>query len=429
MHITNMHITKIIISTLNIIYKLFIILIRWTNPFYILLTPFAYSARLCHQVPILINAKKQNKQNICYNKYGTIALPCDSNFIQDRWHSIQFVEWRFPEVWTRDKCKERCDDWSMRNFKCKSNFIEYNGSVKEYVETITRKKPSQVIINSSHLIVYFNNTILTLLDHYYCDGLILADIIKHLFYEDNISAKVFPKYITYPLISDYIAIEFSGRMFIQNMKYPPLIRGIADKTYVMSDMLKKNDHIPWNRWTIYAHAIYNVYEALSLDVDYLRIGLTVGFDTDTTFGYNRIGIIIVTIKRECAYLSKNQKMLNYMEQFKTQTLKNMNDAHTSYDILRSYNMSYIRTSKMKNVVDIYFTSLFFKEEYTHPITGLGGFIGALKNTENTYISALSRGSVSFFTYVSNWKQLDVNKLLSNGLNHEYEFDNHDPKQF
>jgi hypothetical protein len=413
----------------NFIYGLFIFIIRWTNPVYILLTPFAYIARLTHQVPIILNARNRSIQTMTYNKYDMVALPTDANFIQDRWQSFQYIEWRFSDVLTRDKCKDDCDIWSMRNFKCKSNFIENEGSVKEYVEAITRKKPSQVIINATHLVVYFKTAIVVIMDHYFCDGLIIDDLIKQLFYQDNVSNKAFPKYISYPLISDYIAIEYFGRRFIENIRYPQLIGGLANKTCVLSEIVKKNTIIPWNRWTIYAHGIYNVYEALPQDVKYLRVGLTVGFDSDKTFGNNRIGVIIVTIKRQHAYLSYNEKILHYMEQFKTQTIANMNDAHTSYDILRSYNMSYIRSSKMQKVIDIYFTSLFYKEEPTHSVLGFGGFIGALKSAENTYIFSISRSSQTFFTYVSNWDQLDLNKLISNGLTLEYEFDNRDPKQF
>ena len=438
MHITNTNtntntntfaINSTLVCMSNFIYKLFIIIIRWTNPLYILLTPFAYIARLTHQVPIIFNARNRSMQTMTYNKYAMVTLPCDANFIQDRWHSIQYVEWRFSDLWTRDKCKELCDIWSMRNFNCKSNFIENEGSVKEYVEAITRKKPSQVIINATHLAVYFKNTIVIIMDHYFCDGMIIDDLIRQLFREDNITSKAFPKYISYPLISDYIAIEYFGRRFIENIRYPSLIGGLAYKTCVMTEIVKKNTIIPWNRWTIYAHGIYNVYEALPQDVNYLHVALTVGFDSDKTFGNNRIGAIIVTIKREHAYLSYNEKILNYMEQFKTQTIANMNDAHTSYDILRSYNMSYIRSSKMQKVIDIYFTSLFYKQELSHSVSGIGGFIGALKSAENTYISSISRGSQTFFTYVSNWDQLNVNKLISNGITLEYEFDNRDPKQF
>ena len=212
-----MYITKAISSSLNIIYKILIFFVRWTNPFYILLTPFAYIARLCHQMPILLNTTERKIRSISHNKYNIVALPTDANFIQDRWQSFQYIEWRFTDVWTCAKCRERADNWSMDNFKCKANFIESDWKVKEYIETITRKKPSQVIINSTHLIVYFKNTLVMFLDHYFCDGLTLTEIMKHMFYEENISSKVFPKYINYPLLSDYIAVEYFGRMFINSI--------------------------------------------------------------------------------------------------------------------------------------------------------------------------------------------------------------------
>ena len=416
-------------STLNFIYGLFFFICKWTNPLYIVLTPFAYIARLTHQVPILLNAKIRNKQILTYNKYNIVALPSDSNFIQDRWQSFQYIEWTLNECWTYDKCKLLFDDWSMKNFKCKANFIESQGNVKEYIETITQKKPSQVIINTTHLIVYFKNKISIFLDHYFCDGLTIVDLIKVIFYKDNISTITFPKYRSYPFISDYCAIEYLTRMSIESIKYPPLINGIGAKTYLMTEILKKNEDIIWNRWTIYAHGIYNVYEALPQDVSYLRIGLTVGFDTDTTFGNNRIGLIIVVIKRSPINLSHNEKILNYMEQFKTQILERYIDAHTCYDVIRSYNMSYVRSSKMARIVDIYFTSFYYKKGPTSISEGIGGFVGTLNNSENVYICATSFGTTTFFTYVTNWSQLNLNKLISNGLSLKYEFDNNDPNQF
>jgi hypothetical protein len=406
---------------------LFITIFKWTNPLYILLTPFAYIARLYHQVPILIKANSRKEQISSYNKYNILALPSDSNFVQDNWKSFQYVEFNFPEGCDIDKYRVHLDNWSMKNFKCKSNIINYEGNnVKEYIETVIRKKPSEVIINATHLIVYYKNKLSVFMDHYFCDGLIIADFLKHLFYEDNISTIKFPKYICYPLISDYRAIEFSARTYIENIKYPPLINGIGEKTYLMSKVLKKNDELIWNRWTTYAHGIYNVYEALPQSVEYLRIGLTVGFDTDITFGNNRIGLIIVIIKRTPINLSHNEKILNYMDQFKNQTLARYTDALTCYDIIRSYNMSYIRSSKMKRIIDIYFTSIFFKEATPQITRGLGGFIGKINNNEYMYISAISYGSTVHFTYVINWSQLNIPNLTSNGLSLEYEFDNNDP---
>jgi len=425
------------INTFNDIKQLFITIFKWllitifkwTNPLYILLTPFAYIARLYHQVPILIKANSRKEQISSYNKYNIVALPSDSNFVKDKWQSFQYMEFNFPEGCDIDKYRVHLDTWSMKNFKCKANFINYEGQVKEYIETITRKKPSQVIINSPHLIVYFKNKISIFLDHYFCDGLIIADFLKHLFSEDNISTITFPKYVSYPFISDYRAIEFLARMSIENIIYPPLINGIGEKTYLMSKIVKKNEELPWNRWIIYALGIYYVYEALPQDVDYLRIGLTVGFDSDTTFGNNRIGLIIVIIKRPHIGLSQNEKILNYMEQFKNQTLARYTDALTCYDVIRSYNMTYIRSSKMKRIIDIYFTSLFFKEGTPQSTGGVGGFIGKINNNEYMYISAMSYGPTAHFTYVTNWNQLKLSDLTSSGLSLEHEFDNNDPSLF
>uniref|UniRef100_A0A6C0H499 Condensation domain-containing protein n=1 Tax=viral metagenome TaxID=1070528 RepID=A0A6C0H499_9ZZZZ len=428
-NIINNTINDITLLFIIILKWLFITIFKWTNPLYILLTPFVYIARLCHQVPILLNANSRKEQISSYNKYNIVALPSDSNFVQDKWQSFQYAEFNFPEGCDIDKYRENLDNWSMKNFKCKSNTINYEGNIKEYIETIIRKKPSQVIINATHLIVYFKNKLIIFMDHYFCDGLIIADFLKHLFYEDNISTIKFPKYICYPLISDYIAIEYFARTYIENIKYPPLINGIGDKTYLMSKIVQKNDELIWNRWTTYAHGIYNVYEALPQSVDYLRIGLTVGFDSDITFGNNRIGLIIVIIKRTPINLSHNEKILNYMEQFKNQTLARYTDALTCYDIIRSYNMTYIRTSKMKRVIDIYFTSIFFKEGTPQITRALGGFIGKININEYMYISAVSYGSSIYFTYVTNWKQLKLTDLTNNGLSIEYEFDNNDPNQF
>ena len=414
-------------NSLFIIIIFIIIIFKLVNPLYILATPFVYIARLYHKVPILLSSRTRNKQGMCYNKYNTIALPSDSKFKQDRWHSFQYVELEFS--CSIEKHMERADKWSMKNFNCKSNFVKYEGSVKEYIETITRKKPSEVIINTTHLIVYFKNSVIIFMDHYFCDGLIIIDLLKHLFYEDNIPNITFPKYINYPFISDYVAIEYFARMFNKSKKYPPLINGIGAKTNLMTEILKKNEDLIWNRWTIYAHGIYNLYEALPEDVDYLRVGITVGFDADTTFGNNRIGLIIVIIKRSPINLIYNEKILNYMEQFKNQTLACYKDANTTYDIIRSYNISNVRTSKMTRLVDIYFTSFYFKEEAINFIGGIGGFVGTANKTESTYICAISLESTTYFTYVTNWKQIDLNKLTSNGVSLKYEFDNNDPNQY
>ena len=88
------------INTINDIRRLFIIIFeqvfitifKWTNPLYILLTPFAYIARLTHQVPILLNAKIRNKEILTYNKYK-ISQGWKKNFISmDIEYQLKFLD-------------------------------------------------------------------------------------------------------------------------------------------------------------------------------------------------------------------------------------------------------------------------------------------------------------------------------------------------
>jgi len=398
------------------------------NPLYIVLTPFAYVARLSHQLPILFN-QKQTSQCLIHDKYRQACLPSDASFVEDKWKSFQYIEWRFSSTWNRRKCKKRSDEWSMSHFQCKSNFIDVKGSVKSYVQMITRQKPSMVIRNATHLIVFFKHALVAFLDHYFCDGLIIADFVKHMFAEENISSKVFPTYVNLPLISDYMAIDFSARMMYDLLKYPSQIQGVSEKTRTMSEIIRKDVcDSEWNRWTLYAHGVHRIFQAVS-DIEYVRVGLNVGFNADTRLGNNRIGMVIVTIKRPAASTGFDETMRNLKEQLKTQASSRSNDANTTFDMVRAYDIGFIRKFKMKRMIDVWFTSLFFKEELTHNVTGVGGFIGVISSSEFVYISTLTFGSISHFTYVSNWKQMNYDTMIGHGVTIDYEFNNQDPNQF
>ena len=403
------------------------------SPLYLSMTPLAYLSRLSHQFQILLHSKIRDPSHprVRYNKYMQVSLPSDVSFTDDKWGSFQYLEWRFTAKWNHDECKRRSDAWSQKHFRCPSNFIATKGTVDSYVKKVTRKKPSTVVKNHTHLIVYFDNALIAFMDHFFCDGLVLADFIKHMFAEERLGGKIFPKYVSVPLISDYMALEFSARTMFESITYPSQIGGMSDKTRTMTETITKRvdmAHIPWNRWSIYAHGLYRIFQAVP-EVEYLRVGLTVGFDSDQTFGNNRIGMVIVVIQRPRGVSTYNEHILHLMEQVKTQAVSRSTDANTSYDIIRAYDIGFIRKYNMKRVIDIFFTSICFKEELTHHVTGIGGFIGSIEKNEFLYISCLTFGTVAFFTYVSNWKQINYNTLTRNGATINYEFDNQDPAQF
>jgi hypothetical protein len=164
------------------------------------------------------------------------------------------------------------------------------------------------------------------------------------------------------------------------------------------------------------------------NIEYLRVGLTVAFDADRTFGNNRIGTIITRITRP-KQNTYNERIVDLMKQFKTQATANYIDAHTTYDILRGYDVGLFRKFGMKQMLDIIFTALYYKEELKQAIAGIGGFVGSFKDYEYLYINAISHGTNTQMTYVSNWKDMNYNKLVDDGMEMEYKFDNLDANQY
>jgi hypothetical protein len=288
---------------------------------------------------------------------------------------------------------------------------------------------TDVIRNHTHLVVICEHTktLVGFMDHYYCDGHSLMDYFRQIFIEEKPTFPNFPKYTYYPFISDAMAIQMLSKRFVEIIKYPSQIQGIDDKMRILSKRLQKNDDFVWNRWTIYAMGTLPIFESMS-DIDYLHVGITVGFDTDQTYGNNRIGMILMRILRP-KQSTYNERIADLMEQYKTHATANYTDAHTTYDILRGYDTRYIRDYKCKKYIDIIFTSLYFKEEITSLERGLGGFVGALTGYEFLYINAITNGTITNLTYVSNLKQMNYETLTNDGMTIEYEFDNKDPGQY
>jgi hypothetical protein len=401
-------------------------IIKTINPLCLALSPWAVAARAIHQIPI---AMKQKTRDLTYHKYTDDVLPADTRFVDDIWQSFQFFEWRFNDKWLDyDEFVIRMDSWSLENFGIRSNCILYDDTSQTYVRMITQKKPSDVIRNNTHILVYCprNKTIIGFMDHYYCDGHSLMDYFRHIFIEEKPTFSNLPKYTYYPFISDAMAIQMMAKQTIELLKYPSQIRGVDDKMRILIKQFQKIDELEWNRWTIYAVGTLPIFESMP-GIDYLHVGLTVGFDTDRTFGNNRIGMILVRIQRP-KQSTYNERISDLMEQYKTQATANYMDAHTTYDILRGYDVRYLRHFGMKTI-DIVFTALYFKEEITQLERGIGGFAGAFSEYEFLYINTVSTGNITNLTYVSNLKQMNYNVLTNDGMTIEYEFDNKDPGQY
>jgi len=145
-------------------------------------------------------------------------------------------------------------------------------------------------------------------------------------------------------------------------------------------------------------------------IDYLRVTITVGIDTDTEYGNNRIGGIIVLIKRpkDFATNTTSHNIAQIADQFKIKITASYTDAMTSYDILRSYDTSFLREYSRKTFTDIIFTTYKVDgQQFSNLQQGIGGFFGK----ENFYINACTINDTCHFTYITRATSFDDSIFL------------------
>jgi hypothetical protein len=188
------------------------------NPIYYAISPISMLFRGIHCIPI-----QKKTKCLVYNKYAELPTPCDVMFHKDNYQSFQFIQYTLTNM---TNIEEKLSQWSQKHFNCPAN-IEYSDCcTKDFVTDIVKNtKPSGRIGHKTNLFVLSQkkNELIALLDHYYCDGIILFDLFKHLFPEININLP-FPKYKYYPVISDAFACEFTVRQLHNYYIYPTLHR-------------------------------------------------------------------------------------------------------------------------------------------------------------------------------------------------------------
>jgi hypothetical protein len=350
-------------------------------------------------------------------------LPSDAVFAVDEWISFQHIEWTFRKLDDVSTIKERMDQWSREHFNIDANIVVTSLTSTDYMYKMVQQKPSQVIQNTTHIVVICpsNNTILVLCDHYFCDGNTLMGVFKHLFSNFRPTLPCFPKYTYIPGISDAMAGEFCYRQLFESRQYPSQLSGVDDKTTVLTQSFDSTTvQRKWDRWANYARATIQLFDALTSDVKYLRFGLTVGFNTDQFFTNNRIGVIFVRIHRPASELSYDEQFDDIAKQFRDQVMTRYMDAHTSYDLVRDFASSTFREYGRK-AIDGMFTALYIKEAVPGIISGAGAFVGSFMDYEWIYINTITTGTKTAITYNLNLKQLDFSKMEQNGMSVRYSY--------
>ena len=353
---------------------------------------------------------KKNNLNNSFNKYNEISKPTDIVFQDDTYDNFQFFFISYKKLYL-DKLITDLNKWTISSFNLPLNYIISNIPIDNYIYNLyNTTKPSQIIKNTTHLVIFFpkENKLFILLDHYYCDGFQIINIIQIMFnYNKLIPIKV-PKYKYLPIVSDFLIYKFLCKNVIYNLTYPTYLK-YGDKQYIMHKTLYKNECKRWDRWNIYAKSIINIYEC-SKQIKYLKIGLTVAIDGDKSYGNNRIGIITVIINKPNNFElnTHEENVENLTKQFKLKVEYNKSDCINSYDLLKSYDTTILRKYFSNNFIDIVFSSFKLDFDYDNALVGSGGFLGNTK----FYICAVTVGERCIITITTKLKDWDREKFLS-----------------
>jgi hypothetical protein len=383
-------------------------LITSINPVFYAISPISMLFRGIHCLPIVLKTKPKNINE--FNKYAEKSLPCDVTFHNDDFSAFQFIQYTFTNREFMDTIPDKLNLWSQKHFDRDANIEIMNGCAADFTMDIVNIKPSQRVGHNPHLFALFpeTNEMIGLSDHYYSDGITLIDLFNYLFPEITVKLP-FPKYKYYPFISDAFACECVTRNLYDFYKNPAFVTPY-ETTRLLNRVTYKTDSLYWNRWSNYASNILPVFE-YTKGLEYARVALTVGIDTDKDFGNNRIGVIIVLIYKPPKHLSYKSKMKFLMKQFEEKVTQNYKDCITTYDTLRSYDTTILRKFGTTTGIDIVFTSFFLPKQIKEIQFSLGAFIGNNHDYPYFYINSMTIDTENHTTITTNWTKFNHKKYI------------------
>ena len=351
--------------------------------------------------------------------------PSDTSFAEERLVNYQCIYIGFDKkefVRLYDGMVERLKKWSERHFKTNKAIRLYKGNnVKKVLRTIYTTPMCELLKGRDNVgfIMKESCQIIMLLDHFLCDGGVLFDFIRSIC-DLCVDLPPFPKYRYIPFVSDALTLEYSYRNGMNCFKYPSQINQCQPRIETFTKKITKEAfNGKWNRWNNYAECILNIFERFEGNDEalgdafytldscrtflkhqipaYLHILITVGINTNVAFGNNRIGGIIVTVKRPDEHLHRNYRRQYIAEHFEKECTKNVSDAVTSYDLLRGFDTTLLREFGSNNI-DVILTS--FKMPLLHK-ESFGGFLGSYEKPM-MYINSMTGDVSSIISYSTNW---------------------------
>ena len=220
---------------------------------------------------------------------------------------------------------------------------------QSYVNSLSEQTPPKVdnkLLPYKLVLFPKQESLVFLLNHYYCDGKILHDFIVLILLNNPKSSVNFFKYKYYPIFSDVLLVNYLLKSAKRNFLYTRDSLSVDSKSLVVSKKVEHTYFPKLNRWNVLGHVLELLFEYLS--VSQLSIAFTVGIDDTCEFGNNRIGCIILDIK-------KMTGSSDYSSYLKDKLISNKYDAIVSYDLLRNFPTQRLR-EMFNTKVDLVLTS-------------------------------------------------------------------------
>ena len=397
---------------------------------HLLLSPLLVPFRIAHQLPIIYdNAINGYDVDIPASKRETsrVVKPSDQTFFEGGLNHyqvmcIRFNRKEFPDLYK--KMPMRIREWAFRHFKNEKAIKIATAANKTDILNTLHSTPIRNVLGRYDHIIYIipeECDILAVLDHYTCDGGILFDMVKS-FFNTNVSRPPFPKYQYIPFVSEAMDIEYAFRTGMNYLEYPSQIKRFKHELDTSSKIIKKSDMDgKWDRWHNYAECILNIFERFEGNEDalgepfhvihggqslpvshttvpsHLYVFITIGIDTDVSFGNNRIGGINVSVKCPHRHLERKYRREYVASQIEIQCTEHFTDALVSYDVLRGFNTGWLRKLFSDNI-NVVLTS--FKVPLIHR-GGFGGFMGSASHP-HMYVNSMTDDTATNISYSTNW---------------------------
>ena len=318
----------LLIIKIIFIVHIFVIFLRFLS--------LLYKSRFCN----LNSADKIFQQNKWNNNYmfGLLVFKSGKNKFLDYFKLIKerFKLWEDKIYW-------------YKKYKIKGIIeVNYKDEVTDVINYMNNSKPPTIngrLLPYKIIFLYKSQKIMILLNHFYCDGKILYEIITTNFLNSKSEIK-FINYNYLPFYYEFLLLKYLGKL-AKNSIIKKNTQGLTlskNQSSIYRKIIYYNGNI--NRWIALAINFNLIFKYVKLNS--LKIAFTVGFEDNIEYCNNRIGVIIVDVPRL-------NSIEEYQEFIKKKLISNKYDALASYDLIRNFQLDKLR-GYFDTDIDIVLTS-------------------------------------------------------------------------